>query len=178
MKRIMTLLAAVAIIAICGISASAKSPKATETAVFTVNPQMTCQNCENKIKSNLRFEKGVNSIATDLSAQTVTVTYDPAKTTPEKLTAAFKKIGYEASVATGEACAAPAQKGCCKKAEGTHCGGCKKHESGEAKQGCCKKEKVEGSHCGGCKKHESGEAKQGCCKKEKVEGSHCGGCKK
>ncbi|MDE6052102.1 MAG: heavy-metal-associated domain-containing protein, partial [Paramuribaculum sp.] len=64
MKRIMTLLAAVAIIAICGISASAKSPKATETAVFTVNPHMTCQNCENKIKSNLRFEKGVNSIAT------------------------------------------------------------------------------------------------------------------
>ncbi len=67
------------------------------TAIFTLTPQMTCQNCENKIKSNLRFEKGVSSIVTNLKGQTVTVTYDPAKTDKTKLISAFKKIGYTAS---------------------------------------------------------------------------------
>ena len=61
------------------------------TVVFTVSPKMTCQNCENKIKSNLRFEKGVSSIVTNLKEQTVTITYNPAKVSPERLTEAFKK---------------------------------------------------------------------------------------
>ncbi len=72
--------------------------KKTETAVFTVAPVMTCQNCENKIKTNLRFEKGVKGIATDIKAGTISVTYNPAETSPEKLAAAFKKIGYTATV--------------------------------------------------------------------------------
>lgn len=67
------------------------------TVVFTVSPKMTCQNCENKIKSNLRFEKGVSSIVTNLKEQTVTITYNPAKVSPERLTEAFKKIGYAAT---------------------------------------------------------------------------------
>ena len=86
------------------------------TAVFTVNPQMTCQNCENKIKSNLRFEKGVSAIVTDLKGQTVTVTYDASKTDKSKLVSAFRKIGYNATEAS--AAVAPAQchavgKKCC-----------------------------------------------------------------
>lgn len=27
------------------------------TVNFSVSPRMTCQNCENKIKSNIRYEK-------------------------------------------------------------------------------------------------------------------------
>lgn len=72
--------------------ASAKSDD--KTAVFTVSPKMSCQNCENKIKSNLRFEKGVKQIVTSLADQTVTITYSPEKTTPEKIANGFKKIGY------------------------------------------------------------------------------------
>lgn len=69
-----------------------------KTAVFTVTPKMSCQNCENKIKSNLRFEKGVKQIETSLTEQTVTVTYSPEKTTPEKIAAGFKKIGYTPTI--------------------------------------------------------------------------------
>ena len=36
--------------------------KDIKTVVFTTTPQMHCENCENKIKSNLRFEKGIKSI--------------------------------------------------------------------------------------------------------------------
>ena len=63
--------------------------------VVTTYPQMSCQNCENKIKGNLRFEKGVKKVETDLKAQTVTVTYDADKTDEAKLAEAFGKLNYE-----------------------------------------------------------------------------------
>lgn len=69
-----------------------------KTVVFTTTPQMHCENCENKIKGNLRFEKGIKEIQTSVPDQKVTVTYDPAKTTPEKLCKAFEKFGYKARV--------------------------------------------------------------------------------
>lgn len=64
--------------------------------VFTTTPQMHCQSCEAKIKGNLRFEKGVKEIKTDVEAQKVYITFDPKKTTEEKLQKAFEKFGYKA----------------------------------------------------------------------------------
>ncbi len=58
---------------------------------------MSCQNCENKIKSNLRFEKGVSKVETDLKSQKITVSYDASKTSAEAITKSFKKIGYTAT---------------------------------------------------------------------------------
>lgn len=46
--------------------------------VFTTTPQMHCAACENKIKNNLRFEKGIK---TSVPNQTVTVKYNADKTT-------------------------------------------------------------------------------------------------
>ncbi|MDE6561896.1 MAG: heavy-metal-associated domain-containing protein [Muribaculaceae bacterium] len=63
--------------------------------VVTTNPQMSCQNCENKIKGNLRFEKGVKKVETNLKEQTVTVTYDADKTDEAKLAEAFGKLNYQ-----------------------------------------------------------------------------------
>ena len=72
------------------------SAKDLKTVVFTTMPQMHCASCENKIKGNLRFEKGVKKIETSVEKQTVEVTYDSEKTTPEKIAAGFKKFGYSA----------------------------------------------------------------------------------
>lgn len=63
--------------------------------VVTTTPQMSCQNCENKIKGNLRFEKGVKKVETNLKDQTVTVTYDAEKTDEKKLAEAFVKLNYK-----------------------------------------------------------------------------------
>ena len=52
-----------------------------KTVVFTTTPQMHCAACENKIKNNLRFEKGIKSIETSVPNQTVTVKYNADKTT-------------------------------------------------------------------------------------------------
>ncbi len=66
--------------------------------VMTPTPEMHCERCENKIKKNLRFEKGMVKIETSIKEQTVTVTYDATKTDVEKIQAAMKKIGYETKV--------------------------------------------------------------------------------
>lgn len=70
--------------------------KDIKTLVVTTTPQMHCENCESKIKGNLRFEKGVKKIETSISNQTVTIEYDADKTSAENLMEAFKKFGYEA----------------------------------------------------------------------------------
>ena len=71
--------------------------KDIKTVVLTTNPQMHCANCEKKIKDNIRFEKGIKSIKTNLDDKTVTIEYDADKTTVPAIIEGFKKIKYEAS---------------------------------------------------------------------------------
>lgn len=88
-KAILFLLLAVA-------TTASAANKNDSTAIFTTLPQMHCASCEARIKGNLRFEGGVKNITTDVPAQTVTVVYNPRKTTAEKLRKAFEKFGYTA----------------------------------------------------------------------------------
>lgn len=66
--------------------------------VVTPTPAMHCESCENKIKSNMRFEKGVKKVETSLERQEVSITYDAKKNNVEGLQAAMKKIGYDTKV--------------------------------------------------------------------------------
>ena len=91
--------------------------KDIKTVVLKTQPEMHCTGCEKKIKDNIRFEKGIKSITTNLDNKTITIEYDADKTNVENIIAGFKKIKYEASEATPT----PAGKKDC-------CGGEKKHE--------------------------------------------------
>lgn len=95
--------------------------------IVTTNPPMSCQNCENKIKGNLRFEKGIKKIETNLSGQRVTVEYDADKTNPANIEEAFKKIGYNVEVITSDKEASPKEKA--KEAAHTCSGNCGKKNS-------------------------------------------------
>ncbi len=87
--------------------------KDIQTVVVTTTPQMHCENCENRIKNNLRFEKGVKKIETDIEHQTVTITYDADKTTVEELLKGFEKFKYSARVLQdGETVEAAEHDGC------------------------------------------------------------------
>lgn len=126
------------------IGAAALYAKDMKTLVVTTSPQMSCQNCENKIKGNLRFEKGIHKIETDLKNQTVTVTYDADKTDENKIAEAFGKLNYQVTKAGAQT----EEKACS--------GNCKKEE---AKTDCCKKEDGKKDCCKGqtsekCKKTE------------------------
>lgn len=72
--------------------------KDIKTVVVTTTPQMHCEACENKIKNNMRFEKGIKGIETNIEKQAVTLKYDADKTTVEKLLKGFEKFGYKAEV--------------------------------------------------------------------------------
>ena len=71
----------------------AKAP--ADTLTVTTLPQMHCQGCENKIKSNIRFVKGTKKIDTSVEEQKVTIVYDSKKAKYKDFVEAFKKIGYE-----------------------------------------------------------------------------------
>ena len=90
MKKVLVL-SAMMLTAVVGMA------KDLKTLVVTTVPQMHCESCENKIKGNLRFEKGVKQIECDIPKQMVTITYDGEKTTPEKLIKSFTKFGYKAT---------------------------------------------------------------------------------
>ena len=64
-------------------------------AVFKVS-QMHCENCERKVRNNIRFEKWVKELTTELKTKMVTITYDAEKTNVKNLQAGFKKFEYEA----------------------------------------------------------------------------------
>lgn len=73
------------------------NPKDIKTVVVTTSPEMHCENCERRIKGNLRFEKGVKTIVCSIPEQRVTITYDADKTTAENIIQSFEKFGYKAT---------------------------------------------------------------------------------
>lgn len=127
------------------------SAKDMKTLRVTTEPQMSCANCENKIKKNIRFEKGVHEISTDLDNQVVTVVYDADKTDENKIVKAFDKIKYKATVlpngCNGDSSSA------CSKEKGDCCKG-KDAKSSNSKEKCCGK--TDGKN----------KSEKDCCKKE------------
>ena len=148
--------------------------KDIKTVVLNTAPEMHCSSCENKIKSNIRFEKGVKDIVTNLADKTVTVTYDADKTDVDKIIEGFKKIDYVATIATPKAEGAPQaeqKKGGCGGSGGCKCGSAKKPEQAKAepakKKECC---------CGSKKANPETAANDGSVIKFKATQMSCGGC--
>lgn len=148
--------------------------KDIKTVVLNTAPEMHCSSCENKIKSNIRFEKGVKDIVTNLADKTVTVTYDADKTDVDKIIDGFKKIDYVATIATPKAEGAPQaeqKKGGCCGSGGCKCGSAKKPEQAKAKPAkkkeCC---------CGSKKANPETAANDGSVIKFKATQMSCGGC--
>ena len=69
--------------------------KATKAEV-TFLVSMTCESCQNRIESNIPYEKGVTDLQVDLPNKLVTIEYRKDKTTADKLKAAIKKMGFTA----------------------------------------------------------------------------------
>lgn len=84
----------IAAMAVATLTANADN-KNVDTLTVTPTPAMHCANCENKIKSNIRFVKGIKSIKTSVPEQTVVLIYDKRKADYADFVKAFRKIGYE-----------------------------------------------------------------------------------
>ena len=96
MKRVKIILTAVVLLlATNAVSAQVKKESAKDKeaeVVFSVN--IHCENCEQRIKKNIPFEKGVKDLTTSLDKQLVTIKYQPDKTDKEKLKKSIEKLGY------------------------------------------------------------------------------------
>ena len=85
-------------IAACLFMTLTAGAKNIKSVVLKSEPEMVFANCENRIKSNIRFEKGIKEIVTDLKNKTVTVKYDDDKTNVDNIIIGFSRIDYKASV--------------------------------------------------------------------------------
>ena len=79
------------------VSLSAGPKKKVELKEVTFSVHLHCENCVNKVRENIAFEKGVKDLKVSLEDQTVFVKYDAAKTSEQTLKAAIEKLGYEVS---------------------------------------------------------------------------------
>jgi copper chaperone CopZ len=83
----------------------------TATTVLAIKG-MTCGGCVAAVKLQLRKTDGVTAYEVSYEEAQARVTYDPVKTTPEKIAASVSKTGFEASVRkTGNDAADAAGKG-------------------------------------------------------------------
>jgi len=70
----------------------------TATLVIT---GMTCNHCVMATKKSLASVPGVADVAVTLDPPRAVVTYDPAKTSVDRLAAAVREAGYAATAAAG-----------------------------------------------------------------------------
>lgn len=95
----------------------------TATTVLTIKG-MTCGGCVAAVKLQLRKTEGVTAYEVSYEKAEAQVTYEPAKTTPEKIAASVSKTGFTASVkATQDQKTSASHNGC---------------EGGSCQRDCCK----------------------------------------
>jgi copper chaperone len=66
---------------------------ATERAVLSV-PDVSCGHCVAAVDEALTGLQGVSTVTTDLGSKQVTVNYDPARVSVDRLAEALDEAGY------------------------------------------------------------------------------------
>ena len=74
-----------------------------------------CGMCKSTIEKALSKEAGVSKTKLEVKTKTVTVTFDPAKTSAEKIKKAITMSGYDADDMPADSSAYSKLHGCCKK---------------------------------------------------------------
>ena len=74
-----------------------------------------CSSCSGKIEKELGFDKGIKLVRLDEKAMTLTITYNPKKTTPEEIRQTISKYGFDADEVKADPAAYEKLDECCKK---------------------------------------------------------------
>jgi copper chaperone CopZ len=101
------------ILSIIGFNTSAQ--KADELKEVKIKTSAICDMCKETIEKQLAFEKGVKRSNLDVESKIVTVYYNPAKISPEKIRLAISRAGYDADDVPANKKAYDKLDGCCKK---------------------------------------------------------------
>lgn len=92
----------------------------TEMAEIKIKTSAVCNECKSTIESALAFTKGVKKSSLDVATSIVTVSYNPLKTTPEKIRTAISNAGYDADDVPANPKAYKKLSSCCKKEANAH----------------------------------------------------------
>ncbi len=102
----------------------AENVQAQEVALkekeINIQTSAVCGMCEERIETNMAYEKGVKSVELNDETKIVTITYKSAKTNPKKLRKAISKLGYDADDVEADPKAYAKLPPCCKKDAAPH----------------------------------------------------------
>ncbi len=115
MKSIITFIAALSLA--FGAAAQTKTDKATkdELQTITIKTSAVCDMCKETIEKAMAFEKGVKTSELNVDTKILTVTFNPKKTSDEKIKKAVTFAGYDADEMPADPKAYENLDPCCKK---------------------------------------------------------------
>jgi len=94
MKVVHFLVALMLLLGINTVSAQQRQNTREAQVVFSVD--MDCHNCEQKVKKNIPYQRGVKDLTTNLDKQLVTIKYQTNRTDKDKLKKSIEKLGFKA----------------------------------------------------------------------------------
>ncbi|MFN7012675.1 MAG: heavy-metal-associated domain-containing protein [Bacteroidia bacterium] len=110
MKKI--ILSLLAILLINALQAQEKTKK---LEIITIKTSAVCDMCKNTLEKTMAYEKGVKKADLNVETKVFTITYNPQKTSPEKIKKAINKAGYDADDCPADSKAYENLQACCKK---------------------------------------------------------------
>jgi copper chaperone CopZ len=100
MKTIQKLFISMLIVAFPALLTAQDKNKATETIKFKTS--IECNNCVNKVMTNLPQERGIRDVKCDLTTKEITVIYLKDKNTPDDIKKSIEKLGFTAKQVIAE----------------------------------------------------------------------------
>lgn len=85
-----------------------------------IRTSAVCGMCEERIETNIAYEKGVKKVELDDETKIVTIGFDTRKTDPDKLRTAISKLGYDADDVLADKEAYDKLPACCQKGNKPH----------------------------------------------------------
>jgi periplasmic mercuric ion binding protein len=119
MKTILLFIGFVAVVAFTSpVSGQEKAKKNYEEV--QIKTSAVCGMCEERIETNIAYEKGVKKVELDDATKIVTIGFDPRKTDPDSLRKAISELGYDADDVPANKEAYDKLPACCQKGNAPH----------------------------------------------------------
>jgi len=96
MKTMQKLMIIMLLVAVPVISKAQEKDKNVLTVKYTTS--IHCEDCVNKIMTNLPREKGIKDVKCDVKTKEVTVSYNKEKNNPVEIQKTIEKLGFTAKV--------------------------------------------------------------------------------
>ncbi len=119
MKTIISILVSM-ILTTLMVNASNAQEKKKNFEEVQIQTSAVCGMCEERIETNIAFEKGVKKVELDDKTKIVTIGFDPRKTSTDNLRQAISKLGYDADDVPADQAAHDKLPACCQKGNLPH----------------------------------------------------------